>query len=495
MLKLSTITTLSCFILFAFGQEDKGTTTRALGASQFESCLKKSIPNAKVLTKGPDFDKANFQWNLRNPVTPLGIFQPSDKDQVQKAVQCSLETEIRVVAKCGGHSYEKYSFGTGEEVIVDLVKLDQVNADAASRTAIVGAGSLLGAVYYKLFNQGGFAVPAGSCPTVGVAGHTLGGGYGFSSRKYGFMVDNLLRAEIVLPNGEATYASETHNEDLFWALRGAGTGNFGIVTEFKFKIFKTPSVVTHLSFKFGHKDFEDAFEHFQNWAATDPDSSITAVAHINKYGFNLTAVILTDTDSQREEIVKSVQKAFPLENNDKEWRLDTNFIQMIVDLGDLEGAEVETLANVNHELMPKKFFRAKSGYVDRKLTRDEIKVWKSTINKGPEKYQILFDLQGGALNNKKRTDTALVHRHKPLYSIQLIGDWPENKLQEVDEDYAEIYLEDIKNFLSEEAFQNYIDAKVDPLKYYAENYERLKEIKAKYDPHDWFKYEKSIPHP
>ncbi|KXN68750.1 hypothetical protein CONCODRAFT_72016 [Conidiobolus coronatus NRRL 28638] len=169
---------------------------------------------------------------------------------------------------------------------------------------------------------------------------------------------------------------------------------------------------------------------------------------------------------------------------------------MIVDLSELKNAKVESLTNVYHELMPKKFFRAKSAYVDRKLTRDEIKVWKKTIENGPKEYLVLFDLQGGALNNKKRTDTALVHRHKPLYSIQLIGDWPEHNLQAANEDYAETYFEKIDKLLGDEAFQNYIDAKVGSAhKYYAENYDKLKQVKAKYDPENWFQYKQSIPLP
>ncbi|KXN64543.1 FAD-binding domain-containing protein, partial [Conidiobolus coronatus NRRL 28638] len=213
-------------------------------------------------------------WNLRNIATPLAIFSPENKDQIQTAVQCSISTKVPIVPKCGGHSYEKYSFGTGKEIIVDLHKMDKVIVDAETQTATVQAGALLGHVYYQLFHQGGFAVPAGSCPTVGVSGHTLGGGYGFSSRKHGFMVDNLLQADIVLPNGNATTASDSSNSDLFWALRGAGTGNFGIVTEFKFKLFKPPTTVTRLKFHYEFEQFEEAFKYFQKWAASNPDPSI-----------------------------------------------------------------------------------------------------------------------------------------------------------------------------------------------------------------------------
>ncbi|KXN71220.1 FAD-binding domain-containing protein, partial [Conidiobolus coronatus NRRL 28638] len=433
-------------------------------------------------------------WNLRNPVTPLGIFTVSNKNEIQVAMNCSISTNVPIVAKCGGHSYEKYSFGTGKEIIIDLHKLNKVIVDKSSETATVEAGALLGHVYYQLDKQGGFAVPAGSCPTVGVAGHTLGGGYGLSARKHGFMIDNLLQADIVLPNGQAVTASENSHSELFWALRGAGAGNFGIVSEFKFKLFKPPNRVTRIQYIYDFDESEEVFKAFQKWAASNVDPSITTIANFGKNGFNINSVIQADTTELREKLIDQVQKAFPKTYNNQNTIFDTDFIGMINQLSDIELNNLDELDTVHHAMEPQLFFRAKSAYVDRELSDSEIKEWKKVIEEGSDEWLVLFDIQGGALNNLQRNETAFVHRHKSLYSIQLIAEFSGDQAINVDESWAEIYFDRIKNFLSDESFQNYIDAKADdPYKrYYAENFSRLQHVKQKYDPKNLFKFKQSI---
>jgi FAD/FMN-containing dehydrogenase len=464
---------------------------------EFENCLRIGIPKAKVLTEGEEYEAANYQWNLRNPVTPLGIFSVVDRNEIQIAVKCSTMTNVPIVAKCGGHSYEKYSFGTGKEIIIDLHKMDKIHVDAATQTATVQAGALLGNVYYQLYKQGGFAVPAGSCPTVGVAGHTLGGGYGLSARKHGLMIDNLIQADIVLPNGQAAITSKNSHPDLFWALRGAGTGNFGIVSEFKFKLFKPPSILTRVHYHYGLDKSEEAFKAFQKWAASNPDPSITTLANFGKDGFTVNSVIQPDSEEHRIKLLDQLESAFPSNYDNEDNRFDYDFIGMVKDFGGPSVTSEDQLGKVVHSMQPQEFFRAKSAYVDKELSDSEIKEWKKVIEDGPKNWLVLFDMQGGALNNFNRNETAFVHRHKPLYSIQLIGEYSGNELVDTNESWGETYFDRIKDFLSDESFQNYIDAKAGNSyhKYYAENFDRLQKVKQMYDPNNKFNFKQSIPLP
>ncbi|KXN71232.1 FAD-binding domain-containing protein [Conidiobolus coronatus NRRL 28638] len=464
---------------------------------KFENCLRIDLPKATILTEGEEYEAANYQWNLRNPIIPLGIFSVVDKNEIQIAVKCSTMTNVSIVAKSGGHSYEKYSFGTGKEIIIDLHKMDKITVDAITQTATVQAGALLGHVYYQLFHQGGFSVPAGSCLTVGISGHTLGGGYGLSARKHGLMSDNLLQAEITLPSGQTVIASKSSHSDLFWALRGAGAGNFGIVSEFKFKLFKPPSTLTRIHYHYSLDKSEEAFKAFQKWAASSPDPSITTVANFGKNGFNINSLIQPDSEEHRTKLLEQLKKEFPLSYDNNDVRFDYDFIGMIRDFGDPSETKEDQLDKLVHSMYPQKYFRAKSAYVDKELSDSEIKEWKKVVEEGSQHWLVLFDMQGGALDNFSRNETAFVHRHKPLYSIQLIGEYRGKELIEINEAWGETYFDRIKNFLSDESFQNYIDAKAGNSyhKYYAENFDRLQKVKQMYDPKNKFNFKQSIPLP
>src|SRR2546430_2052515 len=147
---------------------------------------------------------------------------------VQAVVRWGRRRGVRVIPRSGGHSYAGYSTGGG--VVVDLSTLSGVRV--AGKTAVIGPGTRLFDVYAALASRGG-TIPAGSCPTVGFGGLTLGGGVGLASRKLGTTSDNVVAMTVVAGDGRVLEVDATHHPDLFWALRGAGGRNFGIVTSFR----------------------------------------------------------------------------------------------------------------------------------------------------------------------------------------------------------------------------------------------------------------------
>ena len=139
----------------------------------------------------------NYQWNLRpEQKTPLAFLLPRSSREVAAAVRCCKSHGLRVVAKGGGHSVEKYSFGDNHTIVVDLQRLDAIVPDSDNLTCHMGPGVLIGQLAWNLYSEGRWVVPHGVCPSVGMSGQALGGGYGYLSRLHGLTVDNVLEFEI-----------------------------------------------------------------------------------------------------------------------------------------------------------------------------------------------------------------------------------------------------------------------------------------------------------
>src|SRR5262245_3224940 len=181
------------------------------------------------------YPTASVSFNERyDGVRPLAVLRAAGKADVRQAILWSRKHSIRIRARSGGHSYAGYS--TVEDgLVIDLADLDGITVDKPSQTAAIGAGAQLIDVYDRLAKAGG-TIPAGSCPTVGVGGLALGGGVGFASRKLGTTADNVLALTIVTADGRVLTCDRSRHADLYWACRGGGGGNFGVVTSFRFRV-------------------------------------------------------------------------------------------------------------------------------------------------------------------------------------------------------------------------------------------------------------------
>ena len=147
---------------------------------------------------------------------------------------------IPFALRSGGHCFE--GFSQSGSVVVDTRLMKVVEIDAATETVTTGPGASLGSLY-KAASAHGYALPAGTCPTVGIAGHALGGGSGYLSRQFGFLCDTLQSIEYIDSNGRLVIGDAAQNKDLFWASRGGGGGSLGVVTCFRFQLFPLRRVV------------------------------------------------------------------------------------------------------------------------------------------------------------------------------------------------------------------------------------------------------------
>lgn len=218
------------------------------------------------------YDEHRRVWNGSIDRRPALIARCTGVADVRAAIRFARLHGLRVAVRGGGHSFPGLSV-CDDGMVIDLAPMKGIRVDPAARTARVQAGVLLGELDRET-QEFGLAVPSGIVTHTGVAGLTLGGGIGWIMRKHGLTVDNLLSVDLVTADGELVTASEDQNADLFWGVRGGG-GNFGIVTEFEFRLVPVgPSVMAGPVF-WPMEDAPEVLRFYRDWLADCPDELMT----------------------------------------------------------------------------------------------------------------------------------------------------------------------------------------------------------------------------
>lgn len=195
--------------------------------------LKGAIRGQVLLRNDPGYEEARHIWNAMIDRRPALIVRCAGAADVRRAVNFARENELLVAVRGGGHNIAGTSI-CDDGLVIDLSPMKSVRVDQRACRAYVEAGVTLGEFDYEA-QSFALATPLGINSTTGVSGLTLGGGFGWLSRKYGMSVDNLLSADVVTADGELVHTDSNNDADLFWAIRGGG-GNFGVVTMFEFEL-------------------------------------------------------------------------------------------------------------------------------------------------------------------------------------------------------------------------------------------------------------------
>jgi FAD/FMN-containing dehydrogenase len=232
--------------------------------------------SGQVLESGqPGYDESRRLFNPMFDRRPAVVARCATTADVVAAVNSARDHQLVVAVRCGGHSFPGLSTCDGG-MQIDLRGLKSITVDPAAQTARAGGG-----VRWREFDAAtqahGLHTPGGRVTSTGLGGFTLGGGYGWTSSKYGLACDNLVSAEVVLADGSVVRASEQEHADLFWGIRGGG-GNFGIVTEFEFRLHPLgPTVLAGLTmFPIGRAP--DVLPRWRDWSDSAPDEIATACA-------------------------------------------------------------------------------------------------------------------------------------------------------------------------------------------------------------------------
>ena len=426
------------------------------------------------------YSNARLLWDTRfDALKPRAIAYCASSADVEKVVRWARSERIHVVPRSGGHSYAGYSSGNGV-VVADVSRLTSVKV-SGSRAA-VGAGAKLIGVYGALAKHG-VTIPGGSCPTVGIAGLALGGGIGYSSRRYGTTADNVKQLQIVTADGELLVCDAAHHADLFWACRGGGGGNFGIVTELTFATHPVSTVSTY-SIEWPWAQAAQAVAVWQQFAPHAPDGLFSVLDLIatgpSVAGSRAHVVSAGQYFGPESDLASLLQ---PLTSVGAPIRVTTQTLDYFDAV--LHWAGCRDAASCTD---PRAAFTAKSDYVAAPLSAAAIAtlVDAVTARQGQGRGALYLDASGGAINRVPKAATAFVHRDA-LFSIQYtsVGGSPAW--------LTNLYAQ-MRPYVSGFAYQNYIDPQLLtwPQAYYGVNLPRLRSIKRKVDPHGFFRFAQSI---
>lgn len=442
--------------------------------------------DGRVLT--PDeagYDEARAVYNAMIDARPALVASCRSTDDVRAALEFGRSERLAIAVRGGGHSGP--GFGTGDDVLViDLSPMDFVEVDADARTARVGGGATWGQVDTAT-HEHGLATVSGILSSTGVGGLTLGGGHGQLSRKHGLTIDNLLEVEVVLADGRVVTASEDEHPDLFWAVRGGG-GNFGIATRFTFRLHPVRNILwgptawpvaATTDVLSWYREFlpaadEDIYGYFAV-LTVPPDPAFPEAFHMHKACGVVWSYLGDPADAEealapvremepafdgiQEVPYPAAQSAFDgLYPKGLQWYWKGDFVAHIPDEAVAEHARFAEALPTMHSTMH------------------------------------LYPIDG-AVNRVGAHDTAWAHRDV-TWSQVIVGVDPDSSNTGRIKQWAVDYWEALHPYSAGAAYVNFMmdDEGADRVKAtFGENYERLTQIKAEYDPENVFRQNQNIP--
>lgn len=444
----------------------------------------------QVIKRGSaGFTQAAQIYNERfDGVLPSLVARPLDATDVRTAVRWGVSHGVPLRSRSGGHSYAGYSTLSGG-MALDLRNIRGISVDTRNRTATIGAGSQLIDVYAALAARG-VTIPAGSCPSVGIAGHALGGGMGLAGRQFGLTTDNILSAQIVTADGRLRTASTNSNPDLYWALRGGGGGNFGVVTSLTFRVHPVPRTVAGFIVTWPWSSAAAALAAWQAWAP-HARSQLTSIFHLNG-GAGATSVSVSGQYFGPASDLGSLLAPLRAAGGAHISSFNRGYLQTQLAWAGCSTTSLtacHTAGTRTGGTLPRESFQAKSDYVAKPLPAAARQVLVQAAEARAHiggSGAILFDCYGGAINRVAPSATAFVHRNA-LFCMQYLsynggGSWLAST------------FEKMSPYVTGGAYVNYTDPDLKGWQtaYYGANYRRLVTVRREYDPHHYFNFPQAI---
>ena len=429
----------------------------------------------------PTYAKDRTDWDALYRSYPLVIVFAQQTEDVVNAITWARQNDVALRARSGRHCLEGWSNVSGG-IVIDVSEMKSAQLDPASQTVTVAAGLTQGEAVKTLGVQG-FAVPTGGEATVGLAGATLGGGLGFLTRNFGMACDNLLGAEVVVPWGadgaRAITVDQNNNPDLLWALRGAGNGNFGIVTSFTYKMYPLTQV-SFLEAKWdGLEDLRGVFDAWQRQAPTT-DLRLTSVLDIGPEGLDLLAVLQSGLPGEAKQLLAPVLSVGKPDVSVQ----SGSWVDTFAGLQPPSKSAVEKAKNW-------KFF---SQFITEPYPTEAIDLVGRFMKDAPADVSDYFcSSLGGAMKTAPPGGSAFVHRDALFYAEPGAG-WSGDHITAEAHAWVAEFSQALRPYVNG-AYVNVPNRGMVHWEtaYWGDHYARLREIKAKYDPDNVFQYEQSIP--
>jgi FAD/FMN-containing dehydrogenase len=456
--------------------------------------LRERFRGAIVTPTDPRYEATRVLFNTRIRTRPAALCLCSSTQDVVEAVRFARDAGLPLSVRSGGHHACGFSL-VDRGVVVDVGGMTDLAFDPAAATVAAGPGcgwrDIDRVTYVDFTVTGeaglphGYAAPGGDCPTVRNCGYSLGGGYGLLSRAFGLGCDHIVAAEVVDAEGRVLRAAEDENPDLFWALRGAGGGSFGVVTNLTYRLDAVPKTVVGGVIAWPIDQAEAVLRAYRDMYAGREDDRLS-----------LYLVLTTDPYPDGEQIAMAygLYVGPPSDAEAHLAPLRTLGTPLYDTFGPTSYFELQQALGeeVPYGLQSKwrgGYFRA-DGFGD-----DAFACIVERFRHMPSGYSMArFDLLGGGAVARIPVDaTAFAHRD-PLFYISIISLWADYPETEANLAWVDGFKAALAPFLSGEVYQNYADEDlVDwPAAYYGANYPRLQQVKRRYDPADVFHHGQSI---
>jgi hypothetical protein len=444
---------------------------------------------------------AGHLYNALYTPGAAAIAQCGPVSDVQRCLAFAREHNVQVAARSGGHSYGGYSSCPG--LVIDVSSMDAISvggtAGSNQTLVTVGAGNELIDVYSTLAAHH-LLLPGGSCPTVGIAGLALGGGVGVFSRAYGLTCDQLTDVEIVTADGMLHRSGPGQDEDLYWASRGGGGGNFGVVTSFGFRTQPMPEAITLFTLEWPWGAADDVLNAWLRWIPSAPDE-LWANCQLFSSGtvggglVKVTGVFVGSVSAcsaALAPLTSAVSDGTTYRFVGPEDYLTATMIEA--------GCEGKPVAQCAAPVQSP--FAAKSSYIGGPLPENAVTAIVSALSSLPASLPgagggVVFDGYGGVINQVGASETAFVHRSATAcaqYSVTYASTPPSQSATSA----ASAWLQHLHNVFepsTQGSYQNYIDPTLADWQqaYYGSNLPRLQHVKREYDPDNVFHFAQSIP--
>ncbi len=439
------------------------------------------------------WSEARALWNPRLTVIPSAIAFCETSADVSEVLRFAARHGRLVAARGGRHSFGGYGNVAGG-IVADVSRIDRVRLDRGGKTATIGGGANVLDVYRGLVLAHGRAVPVGTCPTVGVGGLTIGGGFGRLMRRYGITADSLRAATVVLADGRVVGCSKDRRPDLFWALRGGGAG-FGVVTGLRFAV-RRPRDPIAFTFSYPWARAPAALAAWQRTlpragsalsygrfrALRLPSGKLTATASGHWYG----------SEAELGALLEPLAAAGPSRRTRRRLAFaDAALPDNARRDGDAVTAKVQHFPNYQ-----------RSDFFPRDLPAAAIAALLAEIERWPghggggHEGGVQLDALGAAVNRPRPGATAFVHREQRFHCAYL-SFWgsadPPSQAQACAE-WVRTTQRVLAPYASGSAYQNYIDPELAGWEqaYFGENLARLRAVKRRYDPDGRFAGAQSV---
>jgi len=448
--------------------------------------LEGSFRGQLVGPRDPGYDEHRKIWNGSIDRCPALIARCAGVADVIAALRFARQTGLDVAVRGGGHSFPGLSVCDGG-IVIDLGPMKGIRVDPEARTARAQAGVLLGELDRET-QAFGLAVPSGIVTHTGVSGLTLGGGIGWLMRKHGLTVDQLLGVDLVTADGEFVKASETENPDLFWGVRGGG-GNFGVVTELEFRLHPVGPIVLAGPVFWPMEESPNVLRFYREWISGAPDELMTIVVHRKAPPLPFVPAELHG----KLVVIVICCYAGAVEEGEKVVRPLKEFGSPVLDL-------CEPKPFLDHQAMFDPSFPHGWWYYFRscdvaELTDQVIDITvEHALRIGSPVTAFPIWHFGGAMSRVAEHETAFNGRNAG-HSFNISGmtrtaegfdeerEWARGLWSALAPYHTSVYV----NFLMEEGEERIRQA------YGADKYERLKGLKRRYDPDNFFRLNQNIP--